>query len=102
MTKQLDDKLRKILQSPHKDSLGSTVMSFPTEKTLAQIKQAIADTHYCYHNEQYKGQDVDVMMFGSEWYDRFRKDYFETRDKYEFDMDDFWESAKRAAGLSNE
>jgi hypothetical protein len=93
MTKQLDDKLKSILPEYDRGYLP---------EIIAQIKQAIADTHYCYHNEQYKGQDVDVMMFGSEWYDRFRKDYFETRDKYEFDMDDVWESAKRAAGLSNE
>lgn len=39
----LDDKLREILKTPHQDSLGATVMSFPDSKLIAQIKQAFAD-----------------------------------------------------------
>jgi hypothetical protein len=98
MTKQLDDKLREI---KHLDCPGHGAN--PDNDCIAQIKQAFADEGYRLH----LAENVVVIprkdcMTGQEWYDRFRKDYFETRDKYEFDMDDVWESAKRAAGLSNE
>lgn len=39
----LDEKLRQTLQSPRTDSLGATVISFPTDHTLEQIKQAFID-----------------------------------------------------------
>lgn len=42
MSKELDEKLREILQTPHTDSTGSTVMTFPTQKTLDELKQAFA------------------------------------------------------------
>jgi hypothetical protein len=35
----LEEKLRNVLQTPHQNSLGETIMTFPTPKLLEQIKQ---------------------------------------------------------------
>jgi hypothetical protein len=87
----VDEKLRAILQEPHKDSMGTTVMTFPTQKLLDQIKQAFADEGYkkhdkagCiefdYDDEQRANMVAIIMskmnfkepvMTGQEWYDRF-------------------------------
>lgn len=77
----LDNKLREILQSPHRDSYGSLVITFPTTKMLAQIKQVFKDEL----EKSSEWQDIarEIVksttkkhgyMTGQEWYDRFEKE----------------------------
>lgn len=89
----LDDKLRKIFA----DDI--------TDGEIKAIKQAIVDERYCYHNELYKGQDVDVMMFGQEWFERFEKELQDVGINLNAPRDSNWWAggvmiaARKAAGI---
>lgn len=61
---ELDDKLREILQTPHRNNLGETVMTFPTPKTLAQIKQAFEPT---FHQKQVEEVQAIIDHSFGDW-----------------------------------
>lgn len=106
----LEKRLREILQTPHRDSTGSLVMTFPTKKTFVQIEQAFKDAGYIHRGksslngwEYISHKKLSTMMTGAEWYARFVKEIYDMNPKDT--PSDVWmrmdilEAAKRVAGI---
>lgn len=108
----LDDKLEDVLKPFMEDGV-SDLRELEVE-AVSRIKQAFADEGYVKiptasmtkegwievstdRGVRYKGAP---LLLGQEWYDNFRKEYDKVP-RYEFDMDDVWDAARRAAGIDN-